>query len=892
MNPKDYLSICLFSDSNFFALNLLENLLSKNCVVNIVTDDVEGWRQKTRHLSNKSKFSIYRTKKNDLQKRYDYAVFCSGFIKKEKALSDYDAFSCLPGVEMAKTLIIFPFEIFSAKENPVFKISSNSAVIYLGDLLGPRMDLESDLLVPRCIRRMFQNKEIRLGIGEIFYPLFVADAVRAIVRWMFSFGPYGREIFLLGPATSTSNFIQKNQALIGVLKVKYDSAAKIRIIPRGYEIQSVRCNLGFCLTETYKWIGVNRLSGNSTLKRKGADTRIKSFLVFLLFIFIAPFLTLFVYGGLLLLSYGEFIGGREGLARDTVFISKALAAITEKESFLLSKIPLVGKIYGETSYVGDIGYDFSDILQESMPVFQNTAQLFNNILGSAVYDPAILSVRMELGLANIYKDVLFIQQKTQANASKGVWVAEEIFKRIDFDELKNLIAQSKILAGSTPEILGKSQSKTYLVLFENNMELRPTGGFIGSYGLVTFDGGRLSDFTVNDIYSADGQLNGHVEPPAAIKNYLGEANWWFRDSNWDPDFPTSAKRAEWFLDKEIGRSVDGVVAVDLFPIKEILKYTGPVFLPDFNLDISSANLYEQTQEEVQSGFFPGTHKKASFLTALSRSLLLETQKLNLRQKLSVLKSFYVSLEGRRMQIFLHDRSLQNAITLLGWDGSVIMPTCGANCYADFLGVVEANVGVNKANYFIQRSTGVEIKIGSSDIERRVTLNLKNSANTELGPAGRYKVYIRLLTPEDVDIVEVKDLSGQIYKTLSPEVVDIKGRKETGILAEVLGGQDKKIVFTYKTPLEKIPLINSYGLYVRKQAGTEEGPVAITIDSGGIPLHADSNFSLTHEGIYVYDKLLGLTYQCSTPPGNESLQGEHEYCYNTLLARDIFSRFSW
>jgi hypothetical protein len=865
MNPKDNLSIYLFSDSNFFALNILENLLSKNCVVSIITDDVEGWKEKTVHISNRSRFSIFRKNTSNLKKRCDYAVFCLGFIKKEKALSDYDTFISLPGVETAKTLIVFPFEVFSAKESFAFRINSNSAVVYLGDLLGPRMDLDSDLLVPKCIGRILQKKEIRLGIGEIFYPLFVTDVVKVIVKWLFSFGPYGKEVFLLGPATSTSRFVQKNQDLVGRLKVKYDAVAKTRIIPRGYEIQSVKCNLGFCLTETYRWISVARLSGNGVFKKRGANIRIKSFLIFLILIFIAPFLTLLVYGGLLLLSYGEIAGGKEGLARNTIFVSKALAATAGRESLLLSRVPLVGKIYEETSYLGDIGYDFSDLLQESIPVIQNTAQLFDRVLGGVVYDPALLSAAMESGLSNVYKDILFIQQKTQVANDRGVLVAGNIIARVDFDRLRNLIAQSKVLAGSAPEILGKSQSKTYLVLFENNMELRPTGGFIGSYGLITFDGGRLSDFTINDIYSADGQLNGHVEPPAAIKNYLGEANWWFRDSNWDPDFPTSAKRAEWFLDKEVERSVDGVVSIDLFPIKEILKYTGPIFLPDFNLNISFSNLYEQTQGEVQSGFFPGTHKKASFLTALSRSLLSETQKLNLRQKLSVLKSFYAALEGRRVQVFLHDRSLQNAITSLGWDGSIVVPTCETSCYTDFLGVVEANVGVNKSNYFIQRSLEVEVKINSPNIERKVTLNLKNSANTELGPAGRYKVYIRLLAPEDVDVVEVDDLSGQIQKNLSPEVVDLKGRKEIGVLAEVLGGQNKKIVFIYKTLLPKDSSLNSYGLYLRKQAGTEGDPVGIKVDTGGTPLHTTSDFSLTREGIYVY---------------------------NTLLARDIFSRFSW
>src|SRR5574340_1269627 len=134
-----------------------------------------------------------------------------------------------------------------------------------------------------------------------------------------------------------------------------------------------------------------------------------------------------------------------------------------------------------------------------------------------------------------------------------------------------------------------------MVLFQTNMELRPTGGFIGSFGLLTFDNGRMSELNVSDVYSADGQLKGHIDPPAPIHDYLGEANWWFRDSNWDPDFPTSAKRAEWFLDKEIDQKVDGVFAIDLGLIKDALRLTGPIFLADYNMDVTSDNLYEKTQ---------------------------------------------------------------------------------------------------------------------------------------------------------------------------------------------------------------------------------------------------------------------------------------------------------
>jgi hypothetical protein len=468
-------------------------------------------------------------------------------------------------------------------------------------------------------------------------------------------------------------------------------------------------------------------------------------------------------------------------------------------------------------------------------------------------------------LANLYDDTVQIQKLTQAGASQNVVLAKKILARVDLEKFKKTLSEGKILADGLPDILGKTQSKTYLILFENNMEIRPTGGFIGSYGLLTFDGGRLSDLTVSDVYSADGQLNGHVEPPAPIKNYLGEANWWLRDSNWDPDFPTSAQRAEWFLDKEIGKQVDGVAAIDLAPVKEILKYTGPVFLSDYNLDITSDNLYEETQAEVQDNFFPGTHKKASFLTALSGTLLNEVEKLSSQQKLSVLASLYSGLEERHLQVFLHDGVSQSALNIMGWDGSVNIPSCGANCYADLAGIVEANVGVNKSNYFIQRSVSLKVDVSTYTIDRTLTLNLKNTANPGLGPSGNYNDYVRILMPEDANIISIQSISGQNEETLSPEITDVKGRKEVGVDVEVLASETKSIVFSWRTQLPSGLPTASYGLYFRKQAGTDPDPITLDIKPVGAAVNSDPRFTLTRDG---------------------------SYSYNTTLSQDLFSSFSW
>jgi len=50
------------------------------------------------------------------------------------------------------------------------------------------------------------------------------------------------------------------------------------------------------------------------------------------------------------------------------------------------------------------------------------------------------------------------------------------------------------------------------------MELRPGGGFIGSYAILSVDKGKITNFKIYDVYDADGQLKNHIEPPFAIED--------------------------------------------------------------------------------------------------------------------------------------------------------------------------------------------------------------------------------------------------------------------------------------------------------------------------------------------------------------------------------------
>ena len=890
MNPVEKFLVCLYSEPNYLAVNILENLLANNCFVNIVTEDVGGWIEKTSYIAAKNRFSVGNSKSFSENIYYSYILFCSGFLDKKNLGQDVNKFLKTVDYQNKKTFFILPGEVYGEIKIGLQGDTTNAGIIYLGDVLGPRIDLQSNLKIPNYLNEIINSRSLTMPVGEILYPIFVSDAAKQLVKWLFAFGPFGKEIFLIGQDTSSSTFWQVNTKLIGEIKLNTVTDSASGKLPKGVEIFRINKDLTFTLTETYKWISLKPVKQTRKPTKKHSFKKAKILILTLLLIFLLPILTLLINGGLSYFSYRQFLSGNSQVSQNLLYVNKFVSNIGYFESRVLKHIPLIGHFYKESEYMSYVITNASKMGIEGIPVVRTGGELISNILGDSSYSTLTLLSGMDGKLQHIYEALSNIEEVTVRTNNNNSFTARYVLSKINFETYKELISQTIIIVDKLPNVLGREDSKTYFVLFENNMELRPTGGFIGSYGLLTFDKGRLSDFAISDVYSADGQLNGHVEPPLPIKQYLGEANWWLRDSNWDPDFPTSAKRAEWFLDKEMDKQVDGVISVDLTPIKSFLKISGPIFLSDYNMSINADNLYEKVQSEVQDDFFAGTHKKASFLTALSRSILDKTGGLSSTQKTSVLKLVYDNLDQRHIQVFLHDSEFQNTMEVLGWDGSVFTPACSGNCYSDLVGIVEANVGVNKSNYFVTREANLDIEIDEARIDKTMSLTLKNSASANLGLSGRYKSYVRLLIPENSIAIRAESSIGQNTVVLNPEITNSKGRKEVGTIVEVLAGETKQLVFYWSAELSK--QVDQYDVYIRKQAGVDGYPVNVSVSSPIRLLGSSPTFTLTNKNRKAYDKPSDLTYQCSNPPCDAPLPEGYEYWYNTTLVRDLFARFSY
>lgn len=401
--------------------------------------------------------------------------------------------------------------------------------------------------------------------------------------------------------------------------------------------------------------------------------------------------------------------------------------------------------------------------------------------------------------------------------------------------LRQAILDSRELLPHFKSLGGFGQTRTYLILFQNNMELRPTGGFIGSFGLATAREGKLINFEVNDVYAADGQLKGHVDPPAPIREVLGEAGWTLRDSNWDPDFPTSASRAQWFLEKEIGRTVDGTIAVTLNLAQELLKVTGPLKLLDYQEEVTSENLYERAQYRAEANFFPGSTQKKDYLGAVARALFAKLKNPSPGQALQLVEVLRNAVAKKDTQVYFTDPELQAAFSKLSWTGEVreAVSCPVTNCTTDSLFLVDSNLGVNKANYFLKRKIIEQIVVSAEgEIGHELSATFQNSATSDRWPAGRYRSYVRFYLPlgTKVDQVSLKNPStGVVEKLPGVDETEEHGKFILGFPFEVPIQEVREIILSYKAAT-KVDLSQggSFVLFLQKQAGTIGDPYEVAI----------------------------------------------------------------
>ncbi len=389
----------------------------------------------------------------------------------------------------------------------------------------------------------------------------------------------------------------------------------------------------------------------------------------------------------------------------------------------------------------------------------------------------------------------------------------------------SLLNDALIVMRTLPEVVGSEGEKHYLLLLQNSNEIRPTGGFIGSYATLTLENGKIKSLNLDDIYNPDGQIDTRgivsaIPPPLA--EFLDEDIMHIRNANWSPDFPSSAESIEDLFFRLDSTTFDGVIALDLDLIKSVLDVTGPVFLAAFNEEVSSENVYERTQYYSEFDYQEGISDKRSFLTVLSGKLLESLFALPNEKLPAFVDAISIALNQKHLLITMDNPSMASFLEKKGWTGSMKNPS------GDFLMVVNSNLGGTKANYFVENSYDYSVTSDTRDglLRSHLTLDYKHNGLDNAWPGGPYTDYLRVYVPLGSRLTGVtKSLENSLPKDIFEQVISYdEGNYTVFATSFVLEPQESLRLSLNYDLADKLLLPKEdkkYSLYWQKQAGTQD-----------------------------------------------------------------------
>jgi len=312
----------------------------------------------------------------------------------------------------------------------------------------------------------------------------------------------------------------------------------------------------------------------------------------------------------------------------------------------------------------------------------------------------------------------------------------------------------------TDELLGYQEPEKYLLMFQNNAETRPTGGFLGTYGYLTLEDGQTKDLKVDQIYKppyvqreklADiykTRLGYPTDIPEEllpaepfIKRY--KRSFYIQNINCTPDFPTVAERTLWSFENifELERA-DKVIALDPTIITDVLKIIGPIKLSKYDVVLTSKNFRQiiQYKVDMDNPFVKGednNYNPKQILADFTPKFLKAIHKTNLNNKFKIFFKLFKNLKQKHILIYAQDEEISQMLEQYGYDGRL------KEYDGDYLQInMMIGRGHKKTGLRIEKDYRLSSKLTNKGrINHQVSINLTR----RLG-SGRTEIWQRVIVP--------------------------------------------------------------------------------------------------------------------------------------------------
>lgn len=379
-----------------------------------------------------------------------------------------------------------------------------------------------------------------------------------------------------------------------------------------------------------------------------------------------------------------------------------------------------------------------------------------------------------------------------------------------------------------PLIAGHPNKSTILVLMQNQDELRPTGGFLGTYGILETSKGDINRFETHDVYHLDMPVQDkiNIEPPQPLRDYLNK-KWYFRDSNWSPDWPTASRQIQSFyhLEDNLLKGKDqinnfkgqftGVMAISPNMVMRLLGVVGPIKI---GLDTYDARNFSKLLEyQVEQGYMadgvPSWQRK-EVIGEIIKELKIKIFDLPLSRLPELVSVIDQGLTERDVLFYFNNPVAQKTMADKGWGGE-IKQTAG-----DYIYYVDANLASLKTDSVMTRDYNYQVDQDSG--YAKFTVAYHHGSATTNWRISAYKTYARLYVPVGSELIKVE--GARTKPVISVE----NNRTNFGVLINVAPGETKNVSFYYKLP--KSVLLPNYGLYIQKQPNSVVNKLVIDAKS--------------------------------------------------------------
>lgn len=587
--------------------------------------------------------------------------------------------------------------------------------------------------------------------------------------------------------------------------------------------------------------------------KKKAKSRLISILALLIFTNILALA--FIFWGLKeTLSHGkEAVASYKSqnfdiLQKEVALTRRGLQKVNYSLNFLfwLKIIPIIGTYYSDAKGFAQAGVEELTALDK---LLSNLAPISNE-LGFDGYqkngpDRVTQAIRM------LDKGLPFLD-KVEENLNRAAASVENIdtgkypdkFKgrniKKNLEMAKNFIIGAQIAAGegkevikTAPQALGLSASKTYLLLFQNDKEIRPTGGFITAYATLNIKDGQVNATTSDDIYRLDEKLLTvclkkicPLTPPSPIVKYLPEMSgkprtaWSMRDSNISPNLPTAASEFERMY-QMLGEGLpfDGIIFIDSQVVEELIEVTGAidVFGTRYSAEQDSRCncpnvIYElESYAEIAA---KGEKDRKAILGVLMQQILARSVGAEIEKLPKLLETLVRAANHKHVMFFMHDDTFQKALSSLNWTGEI------REYGGDYLHINDSNFAGGKSNLYVEQTVTQEINITKEGVKKKITIEYKNPQPFGVWLNGINRDYVRFYVPKGSKLISSKGSEDA--------VTTIEDLEKTVFEAfiQVRPGNYRKLEIEYEIPYNPE---GEYNLLIQKQPGAKDFHYIIKIN---------------------------------------------------------------